>query len=108
MLYEFLFSTMPATFPAHLIPLYLTIQIISGDKFKQGPSTLCHFLLTAINSSFLNQNVFLSNPTLACILSVMTAANNATADNCQSQLQPISARTRHHQLTMSTKNTYKD
>jgi len=38
----------------------------------------------------------------------MTETNNATADNCQSQLQPILARTRHRLVTDSTKNTYKD
>jgi len=56
----------------------------------------------------LKPNIFLSNPNFACVLSVITETNNATADNCQSQLQPILARTHHRQVTESTTNTYKD
>ena len=52
----------------------------------------------------LKPNTFLSNATLARVLSVITETNNATADNCQSQLQPISARRHHHQVTKSIKN----
>jgi len=53
----------------------------------------------------LKPSIFLSNATFTCVLSVITETNNATADNCQSQLQPISARTCHCQVTKTIKNT---
>ena len=59
-LYAFLNSSIRAKCPAHLSPLDLRFLIILGEKYNACSSKLCNFLHSAVISSLLVPNIFLS------------------------------------------------
>jgi hypothetical protein len=60
-LYAPLLSSIPVTWPAHLILFYLITLIIFDEEYRLFISSLCCFLRSPVSSSPLGQNIFLSN-----------------------------------------------
>ena len=59
-LYKPLLAPIRATCPAHLILLDLITRTILGEEYRSCSSSLCSFLPSTVNSSFLGPNILLS------------------------------------------------
>jgi len=61
-LYKPLLSPIRATWPAHLILLYLITRTIFGEQYRSLSFSLCSFLHSPVTSSLLGPNILLKTP----------------------------------------------
>ena len=65
-LYTPLISPIRATYPVHLILLDFITRTILGEQYRSLSLSICSFLHSPVNSSFLGPNINLLRKTLKC------------------------------------------